>query len=103
MKLSKLEPGGLVNARGPPRSSLRSRALPRPAQKAGNRGGFGRPVHGRRCDPENAERLAVQAVWSEPVSGTEEAISLLNREKTGKINVLGQYGGTFGRIISSNQ
>jgi len=47
--------------------------------------------------------LAVQAVWGEPVSGAEEAISLLNREKTGKFNVFGQYGGKFIRINSSNQ
>ena len=47
--------------------------------------------------------MVVQAVWSEPVSRSEEAISLLNREKTGNFGDSRRYDGIVGRINSSNQ
>ncbi len=49
------------------------------------------------------QTLAVQAVWSELVSGAGAAISLLNREKTGNFYEFGRFGGNFSGINSSNQ
>ncbi len=64
------------------RSGLRGGPAPSP-RTAADRTGCSKPAR-FFCDIKDL--MAVQAVWSEPVSGAEATISLLNREKTGNFH-----------------